>query len=92
MKNNRRITLIAAQLIINMKAKLELLRDTKKIEFKFDGSFYIFERRSEGKLSYDFIWDTSGTKIKGPFHGDSTEDGEKIYKALIKKLEKKRIF
>jgi hypothetical protein len=71
------------------KSKLELIRKTKKIEFKYDGSYYIFERRSEGKLSYDFIWNTTGEKIYGPFHGDSTEEGEKIYKALIKKLNRK---
>lgn len=83
------ITLIPVQLITNMKAKLQLIRDTKKIEFKYDNEFYTFERRSEGKLSYDFIWEASGIKIFGPFHGNSTELGERIYKALIKKLDKK---
>jgi hypothetical protein len=72
------------------KTKLELIRKTKKVEFKYEGSFYIFERRSEGKLSYDFIWDTAGEKIYGPFHGNSTEEGERIYKALIRKLDRKK--
>lgn len=71
------------------KTKLQLIRDTKKIEFKYDNEFYTFERRSEGKISYDFIWETSGIKIFGPFHGDSTELGGRIHRSLIKKLEKK---
>lgn len=70
------------------KSKLQVIREIKKIEFKYDESFYIFERRSERKESYDFIWNSSGEKIYGPFQGDSTEEGERIYKSLKRKIDK----
>lgn len=72
-----------------MKKELKIIRKTERIEFKYDGDYYIFERRSEGPKSFDFIWDSSGEKIYGPFHGDSSEEGENIHKRLIKKVDKK---
>ena len=72
------------------KSKLSIIRKSKKIEFKFENEFYIFERRSEKNLSYDFIWSSSGEKIYGPFQGDQSEEGQRIYKFLIRKIDKKK--
>lgn len=72
------------------KSKLRLLRTSNKLEFYYEDEFYVFERRSDGKLTYDYIWkDTE--KIFGPMITDETEEGLKIHKIIMKKLDQKEI-
>ena len=70
--------------------KFRTLRSTKKLEFSYDGEFYTLEIRKEGSVEYTFIWKLQ-EKIYGPFIGDQTEEGTKIFNMIQKKLDKGKI-
>lgn len=70
------------------KAKLAIIRRSKKLEFWYDNEFYIYEKRSERKDVGEFIWNADKEKIYGPLMGDQSEEGIKIYNALQRRLKK----
>ena len=67
------------------KKNLRILRKTNRVEFWYKDEFFVYEFREDSKQGYEFIWKDQ-EKIYGPFHRDCTEEGQKVYSAIHKKL------
>jgi hypothetical protein len=65
--------------------KLRILRKTTRVEFWYKDEFFVYEYREDNKEGYEFIWKDQ-EKIYGPFQRDWTEEGQKVYNAIHKKL------
>lgn len=72
------------------KTDFQAIRTTKRLEFKYKNEFYAIEIRSDLKLEYTYIWKLQ-EKIWGPMMGDQTEEGERLFKMITKKLEKGKL-
>lgn len=71
------------------KSDLQIIRKTKRVEFKYKNEYYTYEFRSDSSSGYAFIFAQGGVKIYGPYQGDCTELGEEIYNALDKQIHPK---
>ena len=72
------------------KTDFQAIRTTKRLEFRYKNEFYAIEIRSDLKLEYTYIWKLQ-EKIWGPMMGDQTEEGERLFKMITKKLEKGKL-
>jgi len=72
------------------KKDLRIIRKTKRIEFWYKNEFYVYEVRSEKGVDATFIWkDTE--RIYGPYITHVSEEGQEVYKAIQKEIDKKNL-
>ena len=69
---------------------LRIIRKAKRIEFWYKDEFYIYELRTEKGVDATFIWKDS-ERIYGPNINHTSEEGQKVYNAIQKKIDKKNL-
>jgi hypothetical protein len=70
---------------------LEIIRKSKKIEFWYEGEFFIYEYYSDSTGGFAFIFrGATNEKIYGPYGRDCTDEGRLIYNEICVKLLKKK--
>jgi hypothetical protein len=65
--------------------QFKIIRKIRRVEFWYEGEFYVYELRTEGGNEFAFIWKNGTERIYGPYLSHQTDEGREIFGVLEKK-------